>query len=107
MTALTLFFVFIRAIRRSFLLFQIWPNFAPIAAGVVSLAASVDGTTQPAQVAGMARDTANLPSSGALSPLPAVSLELRTGSALPTTHEVHDVGFLVGTVPGCDLRLPG
>jgi chromosome segregation ATPase len=90
-----------------FLLFQISRRFAPIAAGVVSLAASVDGTTQPAQVAGMARDTANLPASGALSPLPAVSLELRTGSALPTTHEVHDVGFLVGTVPGCDLRLPG
>ncbi|HMF14889.1 MAG TPA: hypothetical protein VKE94_21385, partial [Gemmataceae bacterium] len=55
----------------------------------------------------MARDTANLPSSGALSPLPAVSLELRTGSARPSTHDVHEVSFLVGTVPGCDLRLPG
>jgi chromosome segregation ATPase len=82
-------------------------DFAPIAAGVVSLAASVDGTTQPAQVAGMARDPAHVPSPGAPPPLPAVSLELRIGSALPTTHDVHEVSFLVGTVPGCDLRLPG
>jgi hypothetical protein len=73
----------------------------------VSLAASVDGTTQPAQVAGMAQGLANAPSLGASEPLPAVSLELRTGSALPTVHDLHDVSFLIGTVPGCDLRLPG
>jgi hypothetical protein len=75
--------------------------------GVVSLAASVDGTTQPAQVAGMAQGIANAPDSGAPPPLPTVSVELRTGSALPTTHDIHDVSFLIGTVPGCDLRLPG
>jgi chromosome segregation ATPase len=39
--------------------------------------------------------------------LPAVSLELRHGSARPTAHEIADVGYLIGTVPGCDLRLPG
>ncbi|HMF13436.1 MAG TPA: hypothetical protein VKE94_14055, partial [Gemmataceae bacterium] len=91
----------------SFLLFQKTAIFAPIAAGVVSRAASVDGTTQPAQVAGMTVETANVPSPGAPGPLPAVCLELRTGSATHATHDVHDVSFLVGTVPGCDLRLPG
>lgn len=39
--------------------------------------------------------------------LPAVRLELRHGSARPTTHDVADVSFLIGSVPGCDLRLPG
>jgi hypothetical protein len=77
----------------------------------VSHAVSVDGTTRPAQVAAMTQGT---PSSPGLpsprdvpGPLPAVSLELRHGSARPTTHEITDVGFLIGTVPGCDLRLPG
>ncbi len=39
--------------------------------------------------------------------LPAVRLELRHGSAPPVVHDVASVSFLVGTVPGCDLRLPG
>ena len=34
-------------------------------------------------------------------------LELRHGSARPIPHDVASVSFLVGTVPGCDLRLPG
>ena len=48
--------------------------------------------------------TAALPGLG---PLPAVSLELHHGSAPPTQYDLHDVSFLIGTVPGCDLRLPG
>src|SRR5262249_30273606 len=39
--------------------------------------------------------------------LPSVRFELRLGSARPTFHEMTDAGFLVGSVPGCDLRLPG
>src|SRR5581483_7374926 len=89
-----------------------------------------DGTTQPAQlprsvspevrfqrppphrssqVAGMAENSANLlRSSGAVpGPPPTVRLELRHGSAPATIHEMTDVGFLIGSVPGCDLRLPG
>jgi hypothetical protein len=73
----------------------------------VSLAASVDGTTYLAQVAGMAQGIPSSPSPSAPEPLPAVSLELRYGSARPTTHAVNDSSFLIGTVPGCDLRLPG
>ena len=55
----------------------------------------------------MAQGTANVPAPGAPLPSPTVSVELRTGSAPPTVHEVHEVNFLIGTVPGCDLRLPG
>jgi len=41
------------------------------------------------------------------SPLPAVRLEVRAGGGRPTVYEVGDGGFLIGGVPGCDLRLPG
>ena len=34
-------------------------------------------------------------------------LELRHGSARPLLYEVFEAGFLIGSVPGCDLRLPG
>jgi chromosome segregation ATPase len=100
-------FVLIRVIRGSHLLFQKCRSFAPIAAAWFLLAASPNGATQPAQVAGMAQGIAKVPAPGAPLPLPTVSVELRTGSALPTVHDIHDVGFLIGTVPGCDLRLPG
>src|ERR1700716_4161456 len=40
-------------------------------------------------------------------PLPTVRLEMRHGSAKPASHEITDLGFLIGSVPGCDLRLPG
>jgi chromosome segregation ATPase len=40
-------------------------------------------------------------------PLPRVRLELRHAAARPTSHEVADTGFVIGSVPGCDLRLPG
>ena len=42
-----------------------------------------------------------------LDPLPNLRLELRHGSARPVIYEVSDLGFLIGSVPGCDLRLPG
>ncbi len=34
-------------------------------------------------------------------------LELRHGAARPSWHDVAGEEFLVGSVPGCDLRLPG
>jgi chromosome segregation ATPase len=39
--------------------------------------------------------------------VPVVRLEVRMGTARAATHEVPDSGFLIGTVAGCDLRLPG
>jgi chromosome segregation ATPase len=36
-----------------------------------------------------------------------IRLEVRVGAARPAVYEVGDGGFLVGSVPGCDLRLPG
>src|SRR5207253_7231670 len=38
--------------------------------------------------------------------LPEVRLELRSGTQ-STTYPLGDVSFLIGTVPGCDLRIPG
>ncbi len=40
-------------------------------------------------------------------PGPSVRLEVRLGNNPPSAYEVGDGGFLVGSVPGCDLRLPG
>ncbi|MFO0844475.1 MAG: hypothetical protein U0797_19110 [Gemmataceae bacterium] len=37
----------------------------------------------------------------------ALRLEVRVGPSRPASYEVGDGGFLVGAVPGCDLRLPG
>jgi chromosome segregation ATPase len=36
-----------------------------------------------------------------------VRLQVRVGAGRPTAYEVGDGGFLIGTVPGCDLRVPG
>ena len=41
------------------------------------------------------------------SALATVRLEVRSGLGRATTYEVGDGGFLIGSVPGCDLRLPG
>src|SRR5438477_11595242 len=38
--------------------------------------------------------------------LPAVRLEVRAGNS-NTSYSVGETGFLLGSVPGCDLRLPG
>jgi chromosome segregation ATPase len=44
---------------------------------------------------------------GTLGPLPTVRLELGHGSTRVTRYDVPEAGFLIGTVPGCDVRLPG
>jgi uncharacterized phage infection (PIP) family protein YhgE len=43
----------------------------------------------------------------AADPAPPVRLEVRQGTGRPTFYELSDNTFLIGTVPGCDLRLPG
>jgi hypothetical protein len=47
-----------------------------------------------------------LPSSAEGKPS-AVRLEVRTANGQAISHEVSPGGFLIGSVPGCDLRLPG
>lgn len=47
------------------------------------------------------------PASAASSTLPTVRLEVRPARGRTAIYEVGDGGFLVGAVPGCDLRLPG
>ena len=37
--------------------------------------------------------------------LPAVTLEVRQGTARSATFALDSVDFLIGSVPGCDLRL--
>ena len=67
-------------------------------------------TAQLARMAGMASASpvsAKSPASTAASGLPVVRLELRHGAARPTSYDLSDVSFLIGSVPGCDLRLPG
>jgi chromosome segregation ATPase len=39
--------------------------------------------------------------------LPAVRLEVRAGPVRPALHEVSETGLLIGSVAGCDVRLPG
>jgi hypothetical protein len=39
--------------------------------------------------------------------LPPVRIEVRNGAARPTTYEITGEEFLIGGVPGCDLRLSG
>jgi chromosome segregation ATPase len=39
--------------------------------------------------------------------LAVVRLEVRVGGGRPTAYDVGDGGFLIGSVPGCDLRLSG
>jgi len=47
------------------------------------------------------------PLAAAADGLPAVRLELRHAAAKPISYDVPEVSFLIGSVPGCDLRLPG
>src|ERR1700733_13235839 len=44
------------------------------------------------------------PNSGGL---PTVRVEVRNGSGRPAIYDVAGEEFLIGSVPGCDLRLPG
>src|SRR5262249_56846897 len=83
------------------------------ATDAVRCAASRDGTVPSARVASMAPASPGSPASPpgegpiAADPLPLVRLELLHAAARPTTHEIADAGFLICSVPGCDLRLPG
>src|SRR5579864_9482347 len=51
------------------------------------------------------------PPTGSLRSSAVVRLEVRIGrtpeGSRPAVYEVGDGGFLIGSVPGCDLRLPG
>lgn len=42
-----------------------------------------------------------------VSAVPEVRLEVQHGSARPVPYNMADVSFLIGSVPGCDLRVPG
>lgn len=78
--------------------------------GAVPSAALVDGTTPSAQVAGMAEGcpSSRFPSTPvAAGAMPGVHLELRQGNLPPTAYQIFEGGFLIGTVPGCDIRIPG
>src|SRR5437870_10165967 len=46
------------------------------------------------------------PPNSAGAALPVVRLEVRAGGSA-TSYNVGETGFLLGSVPGCDLRLPG
>jgi chromosome segregation ATPase len=61
------------------------------------------------QVAAMAEVPPNPPPSpvAADSERSAVRVEVRHGSARSAAYDLRDAAFLIGSVPGCDLRLPG
>jgi chromosome segregation ATPase len=64
-----------------------------------------DGTTQPAQVVRMSARSKSEAAPADL--LPDVTLEVRHAGGRPATYAVGQVAFVIGTVPGCDLRLSG
>src|SRR5262245_25044436 len=68
-----------------------------------------EGTTRSAWIASMAQPSSPAPMTAVAEPdsLPGVRLELRPGTPRATFHDVHGLGFIVGSVAGCDLRLPG
>ena len=39
--------------------------------------------------------------------LPSVRVDVRNGTARPALYDITGEEFLIGSVPGCDLRLPG
>src|SRR4051794_23953156 len=61
----------------------------------------------PSADCSMAKASSDFPSSPPSPTLPTVRLEVRPARGRSTVYEVGDGGFLVGSVPGCDLRLPG
>ena len=64
----------------------------------------VDGSTLPAQVSGMASSTQTVPSAEWTDLLPSVHLDVRQGSR-SASYALDDVDFLIGSMPGCDLRV--
>src|SRR5258708_4023661 len=99
-----------RSFNGAYPAFQKKAQSIPIAARRRMDRAAARPTAQLARMAGMALASpvsAKSPASTAASGLPVVRLELRHGAARPTAHDLSDVSFLIGSVPGCDLRLPG
>src|SRR5262245_33113466 len=76
-----------------------------------SVGGALDPTTSFARIAGMSEPLLPSPSSPrsptSTGPLPEVHLEVRHKGAAPVSYAVPREGFLIGTVPGCDLRLRG
>jgi hypothetical protein len=65
-------------------------------------------TLDPVRIARMAKASSGpLPPADPSAALPTVHLEIRAANGRATVYEVGDGGFLIGSVPGCDLRLPG
>jgi hypothetical protein len=67
----------------------------------------VEGTTRIAQVVVMASLTQSSSSPEWTELLPAVQLDVRHGGARSAVYALAEVDFLIGTLPGCDLRVPG
>src|SRR5262249_38289413 len=84
--------------------FQFAPEIVPSSGLAVATALSM-------QVASMAdASPSSPPSVVATDPaglLPEVRIELHRGGHPPVLFQVPEAGFLIGSVPGCDLRLPG
>jgi hypothetical protein len=55
----------------------------------------------------MAQASSSLGPPDAANALATVRLDVRSGAGRVNVYEVGDGGFLIGSVPGCDLRLPG
>jgi hypothetical protein len=55
----------------------------------------------------MAQASSSVGAPAAESALATVRLDVRSGAGRANVYEVGDGGFLIGSVPGCDLRLPG
>src|SRR5450755_3435032 len=68
---------------------------------------AVEGTTRVAQVVVMASLTQTSSSPEWTELLPAVQLDVRHGGARSAAYALAEVDFLIGAVPGCDLRVPG
>jgi len=86
-------------------LFQFSGETALMPAGFVRGMRPVDGTTRVAQVVGMASSTQTNSSADWPNPLPQVQLEVRQGGARPVAYALDGIDFLIGSVPGCDLRV--
>src|SRR5262249_28499009 len=71
------------------------PYFAQVAAmAVATIPSSVQASAQAAQGASPEA-------------MPGVRLEVRQGKGPATSYAVSEAGFVIGSVPGCDLRVPG
>lgn len=65
----------------------------------------VEGTTRVVQVVGMASSTQFASVASGPELLPEVRLEVRQGATRPASYSITEVDFLIGNVPGCDLRV--